>query len=144
MSDVKTYRFPDDTFKTQTRYVLAADYLKLEAENQALREEVTALRARVVVVPERDSSEADEAAELRAFKIGWNACLDELARLNGKAVSMADIRPRLEAIASGLRQLGQRMQSSELSDASSTGRLATRALLELSALLDEGKEASDA
>ena len=46
-----------------------------------------ALRARVVVVPERaHESRGDDGAE------GWNACLDELSRLNGKAVSEGLLR----------------------------------------------------
>ncbi|EKQ6319263.1 hypothetical protein P6M09_004549 [Pseudomonas aeruginosa] len=103
-------------------HVADADYAKLEAEAQALREEVEALRmarddfklerdlarqnfcdeqaanyqlqahlkaclgelselrARVVVVPVRDTGGS-------YYEEGWNACLDELARLNGMTVS---------------------------------------------------------
>ncbi|MGK8907200.1 hypothetical protein ACRS9D_05280 [Pseudomonas aeruginosa] len=70
----------------------------LRAEAQALREEVAALRARVVVVPERLTNGDSISRMLR--EIGhdgdvsyhhareiWNACLDELARLNGLTVS---------------------------------------------------------
>ncbi|WP_319172857.1 hypothetical protein [Pseudomonas aeruginosa] len=68
----------------------------LRADAQALRderdsqqrvaikamEELAALRARAVVVPERDARRMDTE-----YPEGWNDCLDELARLNGKTVS---------------------------------------------------------
>ncbi|MBG4503290.1 hypothetical protein GHU16_03820 [Pseudomonas aeruginosa] len=66
-------------------HVADADYAKLEAEAQALREEVAALRARVVVVPERKFLNAGVPGLNR--NSGWNACLDELARINGMTVS---------------------------------------------------------
>ncbi|EML5398588.1 hypothetical protein RI828_001258 [Pseudomonas aeruginosa] len=66
-------------------HVADADYAKLEAEAQALREEVAALRARVAVVPERKLLNAGVPGLNR--NSGWNACLDELARLNGLTVS---------------------------------------------------------
>ncbi|MBI8898408.1 hypothetical protein JE005_16825 [Pseudomonas aeruginosa] len=65
--------------------VMAKDYDALEAEAQALREEVAALRARVVVVPERKLLNAGVPGLNR--NSGWNACLDELARINGLTVS---------------------------------------------------------
>ncbi|MFK1123900.1 hypothetical protein ACIUXC_05770 [Pseudomonas aeruginosa] len=103
-------------------HVADADYAKLEAEAQALREEVAALRmARDDFKLERDLARQNfcdeqaanyqlqahlksclgELAELRArvvvvserdtggsyYEEGWNACLDELARLNGLTVS---------------------------------------------------------
>ncbi|HIE1616932.1 hypothetical protein N0426_02535 [Pseudomonas aeruginosa] len=58
---------------------------ELRAEAQALREEVAALRARVVVVPERKLLNAGVPGLNR--NSGWNACLDELARINGMTVS---------------------------------------------------------
>ncbi len=64
-------------------HVADADYAKLEAEAQALREEVAALRARVAVVPDAANDRRKSAHYCR----GWNACLDELERLNGKTVS---------------------------------------------------------
>lgn len=67
-------------------HVADADYAKLEAEVQALREEVAALRARVVVVPNRLPRSSD-IASIHQHSIGWNACLDELARINGMTVS---------------------------------------------------------
>ncbi|MDN6876910.1 hypothetical protein QO209_31080 [Pseudomonas citronellolis] len=54
-------------------------------EVEQLTREVAALRARVVVVPER-KNRATTIAGL-SYDRGWNACLDELARLNGKVVS---------------------------------------------------------
>ncbi|EMY3672581.1 hypothetical protein AAIQ05_000375 [Pseudomonas aeruginosa] len=68
------------------RCVREDDFDALEAEAQALREEVAALRARVAVVPDRLPRSSDIAA-IHQHSIGWNACLDELARLNGLTVS---------------------------------------------------------
>lgn len=78
------------------RCVRESDYAKLEAEAQALREEVAALRARVAVVPERKFLNAGVPGLNR--NSGWNACLDELARLNGKTVSEGLLRLTLEFI----------------------------------------------
>lgn len=64
-------------------WVTASDYDALAAETQALREEVAALRARVVVVPDAANDRRKSAHYCR----GWNACLDELARINGLTVS---------------------------------------------------------
>ncbi|MGC3581309.1 hypothetical protein ACPTKM_28420 [Pseudomonas aeruginosa] len=50
---------------------------------QNLQKELEALRARVVVVPDAANDRRKSAHYCR----GWNACLDELARLNGKTVS---------------------------------------------------------
>ncbi|WP_225002018.1 hypothetical protein [Pseudomonas aeruginosa] len=66
-------------------WVKASDYDAIAAEAQALREEIAELRARVVVVPERKLLNAGVPGLNR--NSGWNACLDELARLNGKTVS---------------------------------------------------------
>ncbi|EZP04592.1 hypothetical protein [Pseudomonas aeruginosa] len=86
MSDVTRYNFdttacwyehPDGEFVEHDAYA------KLAAEAQALREEVAALRARVVVVPDAANDRRKSAHYCR----GWNACLNELARLNGKTVS---------------------------------------------------------
>ncbi|MDG3896192.1 hypothetical protein L5C00_10315 [Pseudomonas aeruginosa] len=71
-------------------------YDALAAEAQALREEVAALRARVVVVPERKLLNSGVPGLNR--NSGWNACLDELARLNGKTVSEGLLRLALEFI----------------------------------------------
>ncbi|MBH4018267.1 hypothetical protein I5Q67_13995 [Pseudomonas aeruginosa] len=72
-------------------FVLSQDYEALADEAQALREEVAALRARVAVVPDRLPRSSDIAA-IHQHSIGWNACLDELARLNGMTVSEGLLR----------------------------------------------------
>lgn len=68
---------------------------KLRAEAQALREEVAALRARVVVVPE-PLNEGDARRECGEYEVamqrGYNACLRELARINGMTVSEGLLR----------------------------------------------------
>ncbi|MDT0990792.1 hypothetical protein [Pseudomonas aeruginosa] len=79
-------------------WVKASDYDALAAEAQALREEVAALRARVVVVPERKLLNAGVPGLNR--NSGWNACLDELARLNGKTVSKGLLRRLCEPLLS--------------------------------------------
>lgn len=90
---------------------LSSDFDALEAEAQALREEVEewaqrcaeaqvqrdayqqerdeALRTRVVVVPGRIPSNGPKEER---YLTGWNACLDELARLHGKTVSEGLLR----------------------------------------------------
>ncbi|RAL82575.1 hypothetical protein CSC34_5102 [Pseudomonas aeruginosa] len=80
-------------------WVKASDYDALAAEAQALREEVAALRARVVVVPERElftqylpGAIPRNADEVSAWKEGWNACLDELSCINGLTVSEGLLR----------------------------------------------------
>ena len=80
-------------------HVADADYAKLEAEAQALSEEVAALRARVAVVPDRLPRSSDIAA-IHQHSIGWNACLDELARLNGLTVSERLLRRLCEPLLS--------------------------------------------
>ncbi|HGP1078866.1 TPA: hypothetical protein ACLF0Q_000692 [Pseudomonas aeruginosa] len=113
MSDVTRYTFdmaacwhehPDGEFVEHDAYA------KLAAEAQALRderdsqqrvaikamEELAALRARVVVVPERDARRMDTE-----YPEGWNDCLDELARLNGKTVSEGLLRKWLELMEHG-------------------------------------------
>ncbi|MDS9771973.1 hypothetical protein RMG93_33880, partial [Pseudomonas aeruginosa] len=57
----------------------------MEMEIEELRAELAELRARVVVVPERDTGGS-------YYEEGWNACLDELARLNGMTVSEGLLR----------------------------------------------------
>ncbi|KYQ69502.1 hypothetical protein AXH09_10550 [Pseudomonas aeruginosa] len=84
-------------------HVTDAEYAKLAAEAQALREEVSALRARVVVAPDRLTNGESISRMLREIGYDgdvsyhhareiWNACLDELARLNGKVVSEGLLR----------------------------------------------------
>lgn len=60
-----------------------------------LQEQAAALRARVVVVPERMPRSSD-ISSIYLHSQGWNACLDELARLNGKAVSEGLLRRLLD------------------------------------------------
>ncbi len=67
-------------------HVTDAEYAKLAAEAQALREEVAALRARVVVPDRRDPLNSTGDDENPRYA-GFNECLDELARLNGLTVS---------------------------------------------------------
>ncbi|HHZ8399316.1 TPA: hypothetical protein ACWMHB_001525 [Pseudomonas aeruginosa] len=76
-------------------FVLSQDYEALADEAQALREEVAALRARVAVVPERKLLNAGVPGLNR--NSGWNACLDELARLNGLTVSEGLLRRLLDS-----------------------------------------------
>ncbi|HHM8610291.1 TPA: hypothetical protein ACRNQW_000241 [Pseudomonas aeruginosa] len=83
--------------------VMAKDYDALAAEAQALREEVAALRARVVVVPE-PLNEGDARRECgeygAAMQRGYNACLRELARINGMTVSEGLVRRLCEPLLS--------------------------------------------
>ncbi|MDJ1357041.1 hypothetical protein [Pseudomonas aeruginosa] len=111
MSEVKRFDVPSMRSLIQGEQavmgyevVLASDYDALAAEAQALREErdsqqrvainameeLAALRARVLVVPERKLLNAGVPGLNR--NSGWNACLDELARLNGKTVSEGLLR----------------------------------------------------
>ncbi|HCE6055489.1 hypothetical protein [Pseudomonas aeruginosa] len=138
MSDVTRYAFdmaacwhehPDGEFVEHNAYA------KLVAEAQALRderdsqqrvaikamEELAALRARVVVVPERDARRMDTE-----YPEGWNDCLDELARLNGKTVSEGLLLRVLYAI-------------SELGDRHLTA-IEMQSARELRALLNQDKE----
>ncbi|RQD17416.1 hypothetical protein [Pseudomonas aeruginosa] len=63
-----------------------------------LQKEVESLRARVVVVPERKSGQSTIPG--LHMNRGWNACLDELARLNGKTVSEGLLRRLCEPLLS--------------------------------------------
>lgn len=134
MSDVKRFNFTVSQFESVVpyasehgQYVSYAGYAALEAEAQALREEVknrtaecnglhemlrqehdrtekareevAALRARVVV-PDRairnpHSGKTQAYVVTEHWNEGWNACLDELARLNGNAVSEGLLRRML-------------------------------------------------
>lgn len=103
MSEVKRY-INCVIGMTGVEMVRATDYAKLDAEAQALREErdsqqrvainameeLAALRARVVVVPGRLGTTTSLGlmdVMTRHHHLGWNACLDELARINGMTVS---------------------------------------------------------
>ncbi|HFK1829488.1 TPA: hypothetical protein ACGW3C_000667 [Pseudomonas aeruginosa] len=59
--------------------------LKAMRERDVVEQDLETLRARVVVVPERKLLNAGVPGLNR--NSGWNACLDELARLNGLTVS---------------------------------------------------------
>lgn len=110
MSDVKKispvgniYGWEESEFG---EFVLSEDYDALEAEAQALREEVAALRARFVVPdgyalvpvePTREMFIAVNKEDDKAYAGGcdhgaqfdwlWDAALEAAPRLNGKAVS---------------------------------------------------------
>ncbi|WP_139348183.1 hypothetical protein [Pseudomonas aeruginosa] len=66
----------------------------MEMEIEELRAELAELRARVVVVPERKGGQSTIPGLHR--NRGWNACLDELARLNGLTVSEGLLRRLLD------------------------------------------------
>ncbi|MEF2038787.1 hypothetical protein [Pseudomonas aeruginosa] len=74
--------------------VMAKDYDALEAEAQALREEVAALRARVVVVPDASTVYAALDARERLFTSPENiqVALEAQSRLNGLTVSEGLLR----------------------------------------------------
>lgn len=78
-----------ETEKTLEGY-LSAGIAELEGERDAALAEVAALRARVVV-PERKNPWRDQY-RCDPIDHGFNLCLDELARLNGKAVSEGLLR----------------------------------------------------
>lgn len=63
---------------------------ELKSEVEQLEEELESLRARAVVVPERKLLNASVPGLNR--NSGWNACLDELARINGMTVSEGMLR----------------------------------------------------
>ncbi|HCF2029388.1 TPA: hypothetical protein SL605_000779 [Pseudomonas aeruginosa] len=63
---------------------------ELKSEVEQLEEELESLRARAVVVPERKLLNAGVPGLNR--NSGWNACLDELARINGMTVSEGMLR----------------------------------------------------
>ncbi|MDF3842792.1 hypothetical protein P3W55_13830 [Pseudomonas citronellolis] len=120
---------------------------KAEAEAQALREEVAALRARVVVVPERKALPELMMATWHETK-GWNACLDELARLNGKVVSEGLLRDLLKSAQKLSDRASNFMVSGvefiEIGDNNSAVMELEVTLEALRAVLDDGKEVLDA
>ncbi|HHF0887602.1 TPA: hypothetical protein ACPILO_005542 [Pseudomonas aeruginosa] len=65
----------------------------MEMEIEELRAELAELRARVVVVPDAANDRRKSAHYCR----GWNACLDELARINGMTVSEGLLRRLLDS-----------------------------------------------
>ncbi|MDI4088420.1 hypothetical protein QK428_03645 [Pseudomonas aeruginosa] len=81
----------------------------MEMEIEELRAELAELRARVVVVPERLTNGDSISRMLREIGCDgdvsyhhareiWNACIDELSRINGKTVSEGLLRLTLEFI----------------------------------------------
>ncbi|NTT20171.1 hypothetical protein [Pseudomonas aeruginosa] len=86
-------------------------YADLPLRVKTIVEEVAALRARVVVVPERLTNGDSISRMLREIGCDgdvsyhhareiWNACLDELARINGLTVSEALLRRLCEPLLS--------------------------------------------
>ncbi|MBG6498235.1 hypothetical protein I5R43_31065 [Pseudomonas aeruginosa] len=71
---------------------------ELKSEVEQLEEELESLRARAVVVPERKLLNAGVPGLNR--NSGWNACLDELARINGMTVSEGLLRRLCEPLLS--------------------------------------------
>ncbi|AEX55917.1 hypothetical protein [Pseudomonas aeruginosa] len=84
-------------------WVKASDYDALAAEAQALREEVAALRARVVVLPDASTVYAALDARERLFTSPENiqVALEAQSRLNGKTVSEGLLRKWLELMEHG-------------------------------------------
>lgn len=87
----------------------AQQLCRMKHRYECAEKEVAALRARVVVVPERLTNGDSISRMLREIGCDgdvsyhhareiWNACLDELARLNGKTVSEGLLRLTLEFI----------------------------------------------
>ncbi|HHX7003930.1 TPA: hypothetical protein ACVGNP_000967 [Pseudomonas aeruginosa] len=103
----------------------------MEMEIEELRAELAELRARVVVVPERKLLNAGVPGLNR--NSGWNACLDELARINGMTVSEGLLR----------RVCAEQPATCCMDDEMSWRRDRDSALIELRALLNEDKENGD-
>ncbi|MEI0850001.1 hypothetical protein [Pseudomonas aeruginosa] len=68
----------------------------MEMEIEELRAELAELRARVVAVPDAANDRRKSAHYCRV----WNACLDELARINGMTVSEGLLRRLCEPLLS--------------------------------------------
>ncbi len=73
--------------------------LKAMRERDVVEQDLETLRARVAVVPERKLLNAGVPGLNR--NSGWNACLDEMARLHGKTVSEGLLRKWLELMEHG-------------------------------------------
>ncbi|WP_338858975.1 hypothetical protein [Pseudomonas aeruginosa] len=139
MSEVKRYHFESfiDSYYKHRQFVLASDYDTLAAEAQALREELAALRARVVVLPSVDNVmnivmryQWNEKTNVTGTT-NWAANLgmrvvEEVKRLNGKTVSERLLLRVLYAI-------------SELGDRHLTA-IEMQSARELRALLSQDKE----
>jgi MoxR-like ATPase len=126
--------------------VMATDFDALQAEAQALREEVAALRARVVVAwPEEVqmvlalADRIDEANEKPiAIALDGARILRDLTRLNGKSISAETLR-RIDLVLAALRSHDfHGIIASTIGDNWREEVDAMRC--ELRELLDEGKE----
>ncbi|EMR0794921.1 hypothetical protein [Pseudomonas aeruginosa] len=78
----------------------AQQLCRMKHRYECAEKEAAALRARVAVVPDRLPRSSD-IASIHQHSIGWNACLDELARLNGLTVSEGLLRKWLELMEHG-------------------------------------------
>jgi len=129
-----------------------------QSEVEQLTREVEALRARVVVVPERMEfppmpiHPCVEDHEACGEVHGFNACLDELARLNGKVVSEGLLRKWLELMEHGDFREGHCMCGSAVDShgivdghapVDAGEYYAGQVMEELRDLLGEGKEVGD-
>ena len=125
---------------------------------EKLEQEVAELRARVVVVPERMEfppmpiHPCVEDHEACGEVHGFNACLDELARLNGKVVSEGLLRKWLELMEHGDFREGHCMCGSAVDShgivdghapVDAGEYYAGQVMEELRDLLGEGKEVGD-
>ncbi|EOB7989769.1 TPA: hypothetical protein ACNRRD_001904 [Pseudomonas aeruginosa] len=132
-------------------WVKASDYDALAAEAQALREEVAALRARVVVLPDASTVYAALDARERLFTSPENiqVALEAQSRLNGKTVSEGLLRKWLELMEHGDYREGHCMCGSPV-DSHGIGDghapidageyYAGQVMEELRVLLNQGKE----
>ncbi|MFU3634906.1 hypothetical protein ACM7I5_05055 [Pseudomonas aeruginosa] len=135
-------------------WVKASDYDALAAEAQALREEVAALRARVVVLPDASTVYAALDARERLFTSPENiqVALEAQSRLNGKTVSEGLLRKWLELMEHGDYREGHCMCGSPV-DSHGIGDghapidageyYAGQVMEELRALLNQDKENGD-
>ncbi len=156
MSEVKRYHFESfiDSYYKHRQFVLASDYDTLAAEAQALREEVAALRARVVVLPDASTVYAALDARERLFTSPENiqVALEAQSRLNGKTVSEGLLRKWLELMEHGDYREGHCMCGSPV-DSHGIGDghapidageyYAGQVIEELRALLNQDKENGD-
>ncbi|EPG8834214.1 hypothetical protein L4690_002828 [Pseudomonas aeruginosa] len=144
-----TTAFRDGEFVGKGLYdALAAEAKALRDERDSQQrvainamEELAALRARVVVAPDRLTNGESISRMLREIGCDgdvsyhhareiWNACLDELARLNGMTVSEGLLR----------RVCAEQPATCCMDDEMSWRRDRDSALIELRALLGEEKE----
>lgn len=120
-------------------------YCQHDDENVAMRREMEALRARVVVVPGRIPSNGPKE---EWYLTGWNACLDELARLNGKAVSEGLLHETIRSVDDIFWAIHAKPSCQSGVVARCRCRLCAGTRLamarnDLNALLGEGKEVGD-